>query len=278
MNAQAKPLRVDASDCEAAGAKLPLSAVIIAKNEADRIGRCVTSLTSFCDEVLVVDSGSTDNTVALARAAGARVSEQDWLGFAAQKNVAISQARNEWVLLLDADEWLGQNAEPLINSLFASGRVEDADVWQLERRTHFLGKPLRFGGWGREAVERLFRRRFRYGPALVHERLEMAGARITRINARIEHDTARSEDEYRKKLGYYAQLFAEQKWAAGKSASSVSAPEHALFYLLKNGLLRGGFLDGPKGWRYHMAHARYVWCKYRILHHLGQPRIYLTKP
>lgn len=256
--------------------RLPLSAVVIAKNEADRIVRCVQSLLPLCDEVVVLDSGSSDLTVPLARAAGARVLTHPWLGFAAQKNAVIELARNDWILLLDADEWLGEGAAERIAALFSTGRVHDADVWALERRTRFLGKALRFGGWGRERVERLFLRRFRYGPARVHERLDLAGARVARLPARIEHDTARSESEYRAKLAGYARLFAEQRAAQGKRASRATAYSHAFFHALKNGVLRGGFLDGPRGWRYHRAHIHYVWLKYRLLAALsraGEQRI-----
>ena len=259
----------DAAGAIITSARLPLSAVVIAKNEADRIGRCLSSLTAVCDEVLVLDSGSSDRTIAIALAAGARVENQEWLGFAAQKNAAISLARNEWVLLLDADEWLGEGASSLLAELFASGRAEQADVWCLERRTHYLGKALRFGGWGREAVERLFRKQFRYKPVSVHESLDLAGARIAVCPVRIEHDTARTETEYRHKLAGYARLFAQQRHAQGKRASLAAPATHALCYALKNGLLRGGFLDGPQGWRYHLAHTHYVWQKYRILRSLA---------
>ena len=120
---------------------------------------------ALCAEVLVLDSGSDDDTVARASAAGARVIHQDWLGFAAQKNAAIAAAGQDWVLLLDADEWLEARAPDVLRELFASGRNESADVWRLHRRTHFLGKALNFGGWGRESVDRLFRPDLRYLPA-----------------------------------------------------------------------------------------------------------------
>ena len=242
---------------------LPISGVVITKNEADRIVRCVASLRGLCAEVLVLDSGSTDDTVARARDAGARVEHQDWLGFAAQKNAAIAAAAQPWVLLLDADEWLAAGADESLRALFASGRIDGADVWRLQRRTHFLGKALNFGGWGRESVDRLFRPDLRYLPAQVHERLDLAGKRIGRVDARIEHDTARSAGEYRDKLDRYARLFAEQRRAAGKRAGVLAPWTHAGFYLLKNFIVRGGFLDGPMGWKYHALHARYVWNKYR---------------
>lgn len=244
---------------------LPLSGVVIAKNEAGRIGRCVASMAGLCTEVIVLDSASTDATVTEARAAGAIVHQQEWLGFAAQKNAAIARAAEPWVLLLDADEWLGEGAEAALRVLFDKGAVECADVWRLERRTHFLGAALNHGGWGREAVERLFRNDLRYLPADVHERLGLGGRRVAGARARIEHDTARSLDEYRSKLARYAALWAKQKRAEGRYAGALAAPLHAAGYWLKNFVVRGGFLDGPMGRVYHGCHTRYVYEKYRAL-------------
>jgi len=249
--------------------RLPLSGVVIAKNEGDRIGRCAASLAAICSEVIVLDSGSSDDTVAVATAAGARVEQQPWLGFAAQKNAVIARASQPWVLLLDADEWLDAHALPALHALFASGEVERADVWRLPRRTHFLGTPLEHGGWGREQVERLFRRDLRYLPAAVHEKLGLSGRRIARVDVRIEHDTARSHDEYAAKLQRYAQLWAQQRHGAGKRVGAWSAPLHAAAYWLKNYILRGGFRDGAMARRYHALHARYVFDKYRLLRRAG---------
>ena len=244
---------------------LPISGVVIAKNEADRIGACVRSLATVCAEVWVLDSGSNDATVAVAAGAGARVVHQDWLGFADQKNAAIARATRPWVLLLDADEWLGDGAAEALRALFTSGRVDAADVWRLRRRTHFLGQPLNHGGWGNEAVARLFRPDLRYAPSRVHEKLDSAGRRIGDVAARIEHDTARSLADYRGKLDRYAELWAEQKAGEGRRAGPLAAAGHALAYTLKNLVLRGGFRDGRLGRAYHALHARYVYRKYRAL-------------
>ncbi len=252
-------------------APLPLSGVVIAKNEAGRIGRCVATLARVCAEVWVLDSGSTDATIAEAQAAGAQVRQQDWLGFSAQKNAAIALAKQSWVLLLDADEWLGEGAEAALRKLFADGTVERADVWELERRTHFLGAALDHGGWGRERVARLFRSDLRYLPADVHERLDLRGRRVAHLHARIEHDTARSLDEYRAKLARYAMLWAQQRLGEGRRAGALAAPLHAAGYWLKNYLLRGGFLDGAKARVYHACHARYVFDKYRELRRQARP-------
>src|SRR5690606_3896711 len=161
--------------------------------------------------------------------------------------------------------WLGGDAADALRALFADGAVEQADVWRLSRRTHYLGTPLDHGGWGREQVERLFRPDLRYLPARVHEKLDLDGRRGARLDARIEHDTARSDGEYAAKLDRYATLWAEQRLAAGKPAGPLAAPLHAAAHWFKNFVLRGGFLDGGSAPRYHYLHARYVYRKYDLL-------------
>ena len=247
-------------------APLPLSGVVITRNEADRIGRCLASMAPACAELLVVDSGSDDDTVAIARAHGAQVRHQPWLGFAAQKTLATSLAAQPWVLLLDADEWLADGAAEALRALFASGELEHRDVWCLRRRTRFLGRPLRFGGWSREWVHRLSRPDMRYLPALVHEGPDLAGKRVGHCGSvRIEHETARSLEEYRRKLRGYAELWAKQRARDGRRAGAAAAPVHALAYWLKHYVLQGGVLDGATGWRFHACHTRYVYEKYALL-------------
>lgn len=243
----------------------PLTGVVITRNEADRIARCVTSMAEICREVVVLDSGSTDDTVAVANAAGAHVYHQDWLGFSRQKNAVIARAATPWVLLLDADEWLTPASVRKLVELFTSEEVQAADVWQLSRRTVFLGKQLRFGGRHAEPVDRLFRNDLRYAPADVHEHLELRDRRVARTGATLLHDTARSEAEYRAKLDAYARLYAEQGFRAGRRANLPGAVAHAAFYVLKYFVVRGGFLDGSCGLLYHRCHARYVFDKYRYL-------------
>lgn len=244
---------------------LPLSGVVVARNEADRIGRCLRSLAQVCSEVVVVDSGSTDDTVAVARALGARVEHRDWDGFANQKNAAISRARQPWVVLLDADEWLEPQAIERLRDLFASGRVESADVWRLLRRTHFLGHRMRAGSFACEPVERLFRAQYRHAPREVHEFLDVRGARVARTEIWMEHDTARNEEEYWLKLEGYARLWANEQRARGRSAWRGRGALAAAAYFLKNLILRGGLVDGRGGWRLHRLHMRYASLKYRLL-------------
>ncbi len=245
-------------------APLPLSAVIISKNEADRIGRCLRSLQGLCSEILVLDCGSDDGTVELARALGARVEHQDWLGFAGQKNEAIRRAGQPWLLLMDADEWLADGAADILRSLFDSGRVEQADVWRLRRENWFLDRKLH----GHERMERLVRPGHRFLPMRVHEKPDLAGKRVADCAAVIEHDTARSLAAHRAKNDRYAQLWAEQRHADGKRCSALSPWTHAAAYWLKMYLLRGAWRDGRQGRQFHASHARAVVRKYRELHRL----------
>lgn len=242
--------------------KLPLSAVVITHNEADRIGRCVASLLPVCAEVIVLDSGSSDDTVQIARDLGARVEHRDWDGFARQKNAAIAMASKDWVILLDADEWLEADAQQALRTLFAS-ELESADVWLLQRRTHWLGQPMRYGSFSREPIERLFRSHLRHADLPVHEYLDTQGQRVRASQIRLEHDTARNAREYREKLARYAALWAKAR--AGKRGGAVRGFLAAAAYAIKNLILRGGILDGRKGLAFHREHMRYAALKYRLL-------------
>ena len=248
---------------------LPISGVVITRNEADRIGRCLASLQAVCAEVIVLDSDSTDATIAIARGLGARVEHRGWDGFARQKNAAIAMASHPWVLLLDSDEWLEPDAQAELRRLFAGG-IEQADVWTLQRRTHWLGKPMRFGGFAREPVHRLFRADLRHADVPVHEYLDVAGRVVKSSRIRMEHDTARNLQEYRAKLARYARLWAEGQARRGRSTWPGRGLLAAAAYALKNLILQGGALDGRSGIAFHREHMRYAALKYRLLHELGR--------
>ncbi|MDQ3228160.1 MAG: glycosyltransferase family 2 protein [Pseudomonadota bacterium] len=244
--------------------QLPLSGVVITRNESDRIARCVASMRAVCAEVIVLDSGSTDETVAIARALGARVEHRDWSGFAQQKNAAIALATQPWVLLLDADEWLEALAQQALRDLFA-GEIEQADVWLLLRCTRFLGHRLRAGSFAREPIQRLFRAHHRHVVQPVHEYLDLANSRVRVSKIVLEHDTARSAAEYWEKLQGYARLWSAEQQRRGRHALPGRGVLAAIAYLLKNVVVRGGFIDGMQGWRFHLLHARYAKLKYDLL-------------
>ena len=149
-----------------------ISSITITKNGGAHIGECLDSL-AFCHERIVVDSGSTDGTVSIARAKGAKVSEHDWLGFGQQKNFALALASGDWILWLDADEAVTPELAAAIKSAVERG---DADGYQFSRLSWFCGRPMRHSGWHPDYVLRLFRRdKGRFTTNLVHEHVILDG-------------------------------------------------------------------------------------------------------
>ena len=235
----------------------PISAVIITRNEASHIAQCIASV-DFCDEVLVVDSGSTDATMHIATARGARVLHQRWLGFGPQKRFAAAQARHDWVLALDADERvtpeLRASIEQVMRSDKDTGGTGDtaADrsqpaAWVMARRNRFMGRWLRFGeGYPDDCVRLFDRRRAQWSDDTVHERVLTTG-RIDRLDGDLLHDSAESLDDYLAKQNLYSSLQAEAMLADGKSVSAVQVVASPLVRFLKFYLLRQGFRDGLPG-------------------------------
>ncbi len=248
---------------------LPLTGVVVTRDEAARIARCLRPLLAVCSEVVVLDSGSTDDTVAIARSLGAQVEHQEWLGYASQKNTAISRASQPWVLLLDADEWLEPAAVDALRALFADGAVETADAWRLRRRAHFLGHRMRGGGFAREPLPRLFRRHLRYEIQPVHEQLDTRGQRVATSRIRIEHEIAHCPAAHWRKLEQHARLWAEDQAARGRVALPGRGELAALAYVLKHLVLRLGVVDGLPGLRFHWLQARYARLKYALLRELA---------
>ena len=222
---------------------MPLSAVIITKNAATQIGACLASL-AFADEVLVVDSGSTDGTVDIARAAGARVLQAEWLGFGRQKQFAVTHAAHDWVLCLDADERVSDALRASIVSALMSPR---ATAYAMARCNRFMGHWLRHGEGYPDWSLRLFdRRHARWSDDPVHEKV-LANARPARLSGDLLHDSAETLDRYLDKQNRYTTLQAEAMRAAGKHASLVRLVLSPLARFIKFYVIRLGFLDGQAG-------------------------------
>jgi glycosyltransferase involved in cell wall biosynthesis len=238
-----------------------LSAVIIAKDEARHIVACVRSV-AFCDEVLVVDSGSTDGTPDLARGAGARVVVTDWPGYVAQKNRAASLAAHDWVLSLDADERVDAPLGAAIEALRAGPEPAAAAI-EVRRHTYYLGRWIDHGGWYPEWRARLFdRRRTRWGGVEPHDRVEVEG-RVERLAVgNIEHYTYRSIAEHVAQIDRFTTIAAREKLAAGRRASLLRMLIHPPWCFFKMYVLRRGFLDGRAGFVIARLSAHYVFLKY----------------
>lgn len=222
---------------------MPLSAVIITKNAATQIGACLASL-AFADELLVVDSGSTDGTVEIAKAAGARVLQAEWLGFGRQKQFAVTHAAHDWVLCLDADERVSDALRASIVSALMSPR---ATAYTMARCNRFMGHWLRHGEGYPDWSLRLFdRRHARWSDDPVHEKV-LANARPARLSGDLLHDSAETLDRYLDKQNRYTTLQAEAMRAAGKHASLVRLVLSPLARFIKFYVIRLGFLDGQAG-------------------------------
>lgn len=228
-----------------------LSAVIIARDEADRIGDCLRSL-DFCDEVLVLDGGSADATVAEARALGARVVEGDWPGFVAQKNRAWSLARGEWVLSIDADE----RVDPRLRaSIVAALAAPTADGFRLHRRNVYLGRPLVGGtAWPDPHVRLARRDRARWVGDDPHDRLEVDGV-VAQLDGELVHHPYRSLADHLLRIDRYTTLDARP----GTVLDLLVRPG---WHFFRGFVARAGFRDGYRGALYALLGALYVFLKW----------------
>lgn len=242
-----------------------LSVAIIARNEAHRIARCLQSV-AFADQIVVLDSGSTDDTVAIARGLGADVEvTPDWPGFGPQKNRALARCRYRWVLSIDADEQISDAlAAEILRVLRAAPAEATVAGYWLRRSSRYCGQVIRHGLWGNDRVLRLFeRQRGRFTDARVHESLVCDGE--TRVlEGILVHDSVDSPEDARSKARRYAFLGAEALRARGRGGS-LQGGVHAGWSFLRGYLLRAGFLDGRFGltlarlnaagtfWKYHWA-------------------------
>jgi len=241
-----------------------LSVIVIAKDEEASIARTLESV-AFADEVVVVDSGSTDRTVAIARELGAKVTmTADWPGFGPQKNRALDLAHGDWVLSLDADEWLtAESAEEIRRVVSAN----DAEVvaYRMPRRSSFCGRFLRHSGWWPDYVLRLFRRgRARFSDDVVHERV-IADGKIGTLSLPIMHETFVDLEDLVDKMNRYSTHGAQQLQREGKSSSLVEAIARALWAFFRTYVLRAGFLDGREGFMLAWATAEGTYYRYAKL-------------
>lgn len=238
----------------------PLSVTIIAKDEADRIGDAIRSV-GFADEVVVLDSGSSDDTVAVARALGARVVQTDWPGYVAQKNRALVYASHDWVLGLDADERVGPTLAAQIQGVLAQERPA-AHGYRFARLSWWEGAPIRHGSWYPDARVRLFdRTRARWTGLDPHDRVEVEGA-VARLEGQLEHHPFRDIGEHLQQVDRYSALMSEGLHAAGTRARWWDLVFRPPLHIAKSFLLRAGFRDGVRGLAVAGLGATYVLLKW----------------
>jgi glycosyltransferase involved in cell wall biosynthesis len=224
-------------------ARQPLSAVVITLDAAAQLEACLRSL-AFCDEIVVVDSGSGDGTVELARRLGARVIQSAWRGFGAQKQFAAEQAAHDWVLAVDADERVSERLRAGIEAALAAPAHS---AYRFARCNRFMGRYLRHGEGYPDWSLRLFdRRRARWSDDAVHEKV-LADGEVGTLAGDLLHDSAESIENYLAKQNRYSTLAAQQAQAQGRRAGGLQLVASPLVRFVKFYFLRLGFLDGLPG-------------------------------
>jgi glycosyltransferase involved in cell wall biosynthesis len=252
-----------------------LTVIVPCRDEEENIAACLVSCRPLADEILVVDSFSTDRTVELARPIADRVLEHEYVNSATQKNWAIPQATHPWVLIVDADERV---TPELADEIDATLLDPQHDGWRIRRFNHFLGRPVRHSGWNRDTVLRLFRRDVgRYQGRHVHADVE--GCRnVGMLSAPLIHHTCRDLETYMRKHERYTSWAAEDRAATTPRVRWHHLALHPAWRFIKQYILRLGFLDGKAGliicWlSAHSAFMKYakLWER-QIRDRRGEPR------
>ena len=239
-----------------------VSVIIITKNESANIRACIESV-RWADEIIVVDSGSSDDTTEICRELGAQVYEHDWPGFGAQKNRALSYATHEWVFSIDADE-------RVVPGLFAEIEkvLNDPDghvAFRVPRLSSFCGRFMHHSGWYPDYVTRLFRRgTARFSDDLVHERLIVDGS-VGKLRQPLLHETFRDLEELLTKINQYSTAGATMLHEKKKTASLKKAVGHAAWAFCRTYILRAGFLDGREGLMLAISTAEGTYYRYAKL-------------
>jgi (heptosyl)LPS beta-1,4-glucosyltransferase len=241
-----------------------LSVVMIAKNAADLLPECLASV-AWADEIVLLDSGSRDHTVDVARTAGAKVFvDTDWQGYGIQRQRAQSFATCDYVLMIDTDERVTPELQQSLQSVLTS--PQPGAVYSIARRNYFLGRFMRHSGWYPDRVMRLYEReRYQYNSNLVHESLDCAHAEVINLQGDLRHLTCRDFASFQRKQLSYATAWAQERHQRGKKASLAGIFAHTLGAFLKTLVLRAGILDGKQGWLLAVVNAQYTFNKYTEL-------------
>lgn len=245
----------------------PVSVTIITRDEAANIEACLASV-AWADEVLVVDCGSTDRTVDLAKAKGVRVVVKDWPGYGAQKNFAATQAAHHWILSVDADERVTPELATEIRARLA-GQVSAAG-FRIPRVTFHLGRWIRTTDWYPDYQLRLYdRRRARWKERRVHESVTADGP-VEDLANDLQHFAYRDITHHHQTMDRYTTLAAEDMYASGRRAGFADLAFHPPAAFLRNYVLRRGFTDGIPGFIISAMNAHYVFLKFAKLWAKGQ--------
>jgi len=246
---------------------VPVSVVIITKNKGEHIIRCLNAARQITNDVVIVDNGSTDDTLAIARLFGCRVFHTAWYGYGSNKNIGIELAKYDWILSIDADE-VPDNE--LANSLEGIDYQNENIVYDIRFKSYFGEKRVRYGNWGRDHHTRLFNRKLvKWTEPNVHETLLIPSfVKKKKLGGSFIHHSVKNVDECTEKALRYARLSAEKYFKAGKRSNFINLYLSPLFAFIKTYILLLGFLDGKEGWHIARITFKNRWFKYHYLNHL----------
>jgi glycosyltransferase involved in cell wall biosynthesis len=247
-----------------------ISAAIITLNEEENLGRCLASLAGVADEVVVVDSGSTDGTERVAREGGAAFLRQRWLGYGPQKNLAADRTAHDWVLSLDADEALSDELRAALLRLKAEG--PRAGAYEMNRLNWYCGRFLRHSGWYPDRKVRLWRKgEARWDDASIHELVAVRpGAQVEHLPGDLLHYTIRDRAQHLRTIERFTTLSAEALARDGKQGETWKRFVSPVATFLRGYVLKAGFLDGRAGWDVCRLSAYATWLKYEKLRRIAR--------
>ncbi|MFH1066550.1 MAG: glycosyltransferase family 2 protein [bacterium] len=245
---------------------MKISACLITLNAERVLGRCLASVVSVADEIVVVDCGSVDRTCRIAEGFGARVAPHPWEGYVRQKNFAVSLASHEWILSIDADEELSPE---LIREIFALKQMSfKADGFFMPRVVYFQNRWIRFGDWHPDFLIRLFKKnKARFVGGAVHERLELAGT-ASHLRGEIFHYTYANREDHLQRMEKYSSLWAENACREGRRCAVWTPWLCAGWRLFRGFILKKGWKGGALGWQIARDCAYEVFLKYQKLRQL----------
>jgi glycosyltransferase involved in cell wall biosynthesis len=251
---------------------MKISVGIITFNEEKILGNTLDSVKNIADEIIIVDSHSTDETVKIADSFGAKVFIEDWKGFGAQKNSAIDKCKGEWVLLIDADEVISSALSSKIKQIINGN--SDTFVYKINRCCVCFGKELRHGGWSNQYAVRLWKNGLvRIDDKLVHEGF-MTNESIGKIKEKIYHYTYLTFQDYFERFNKYTTLAAREYYKKKKKASFLKIVMNPFLKFINMYFFRKGFLDGLEGFVIACASALYTMAKYFKLREMYRNNAY----
>jgi len=246
-----------------------ISGVVITKNEEANIRRCIESMLQVVDEVVVLDSDSTDQTCAIAEQLGATVHKVNWLGYANTKNLAEELVQHRYILSLDADEWLDEEAIQVIKGI--THKIPEVTAFEFKRKNYFGSRWIRFGGWYPDKKIRLFDKTCaEWQGDYVHETLVVKRGLTMPLDGHIIHATVLDKEAHKQTIDKYARLAARQALESGKTLSILWGIRSSLTHFVKLYLVKLGFLDGRIGLGICLRSAKGRWLRHKYFKEISK--------